>query len=749
MSSPTSVIQIVIPALIAFLVIGRFRETLLLPLYVSKGLKSSPSLKQENGEIARQDNSGDGRSLGQLKEMYHKLQNLEDYPEILPKARDTLILLFSEALESLSAKVSSKSGILAIEQYNKEKLAVFMHNEQDKVTKNWEDYVIRRRSGSPRELLRDRESAKHWIKQISPLKYVDGAWLGHINKSATPFALREITKDAWQILSEEYGDGDPKKHHVNVYHELVQAVDSTLPKGDTTDFIHPRHELDEIPIWKAAVAQLLISLFPHDFLPEILGFNLHFEGLSEETLIASKELQELKYDPYYFSLHICIDNADSGHTAMALRIVVNYLELIRRTNGDETVQRLWKGIQAGFMLSQSLSAAACHLPRSAPDADQILCKEHESALARIFQSKAFAAHRVHCDSKMKVGRRTLNEWLDPNAMSSICWQLEFLHDLSNAKHLVRRGESSRSRIMQEISWRGRMFGSFTEDEVEIVRKWIDSLPPLDQIYWKFVGQPQPPSAKVYQREDIPIDHIVLQTHLPSTEVSQRQNIRVEYSAGQAEAADTFSTKVLVHPRLHLTNSSAVRGESGNIDVKRLLPLWFAHPTLLESFVAIPWKTGTAFGCSVIRFLRAQGGFNIEGSGVAGIQECDKVAAMGLIELGLEIVRSQGLRKPISLKEALEEWPSDFARTMLHISMRPVENAETLLGLAWAFVDLHETIASSPILSAPSQVSLQQIAKRERENLKRCMRELECEDFRNAKFQTAYNRGRLEIDSCFR
>jgi len=102
-------------------------------------------------------------------------------------------------------------------------------------------------------------------KASHPPKYVDGAWLSHLNKSPTPFALRTITKNAWQILPEEYGDGDLDKHHAHLYSKLVQNVDATLPRGDTEDFIHPWQGLVDVSIWKAAVAQLLIYLFPHKF----------------------------------------------------------------------------------------------------------------------------------------------------------------------------------------------------------------------------------------------------------------------------------------------------------------------------------------------------------------------------------------------------------------------------------------------------------------------------------------------------
>jgi hypothetical protein len=99
-------------------------------------------------------------------------------------------------------------------------------------------------------------------------------------------------------------------------------------------------------------AQLLISLFPHEFLPEILGFNLHYELLTMDTLKAARELPEFGISGYYFALHISIDNSDSGHTAMALETVVRYLEIIREQD-PAMVLGVWKRVQAGYVLSST------------------------------------------------------------------------------------------------------------------------------------------------------------------------------------------------------------------------------------------------------------------------------------------------------------------------------------------------------------------------------------------------------------
>jgi hypothetical protein len=81
-------------------------------------------------------------------------------------------------------------------------------------------------------------------------------------------------------------------------------------------------------VWKAAIAQLLISLFPNDFLPEIPGFNMAYECLPLHLMKTFKELDELKLNSYNFTLHISIDNSDSGRAAMAMLAAVDYTKYI-------------------------------------------------------------------------------------------------------------------------------------------------------------------------------------------------------------------------------------------------------------------------------------------------------------------------------------------------------------------------------------------------------------------------------------
>jgi Iron-containing redox enzyme len=512
-----------------------------------------------------------------------------------------------------------------------------------------------------------------------------------------------------------------------LYRELMKDIGSGLPEADTIEFIHPQHQLNDKCAWKAAVAQLLISLFPHEFLPEILGFNLHFEGLTMETMKAAKELEELGLNSYYFVLHISIDNADSGHTAIAMQAVVKYIEHMRQSQGMSSAQQAWRRVQAGFILSQGLSTGPQCPSRRTPAVNSFPRNTREAEVIRIFKAKAPVAHKIHCSSRMRIGGRKLVDWLEPHAFAGKQWQMDFLDSLSNMKPWVRRGDSSKSRLIQELSWEGKMFGCFTQSEVEVVKRWIDGLGnPNPQLYWSFVGRTETTSDQVLQKQDIRVDYPVL-SPISMTDLSAKLN--------------SHSPSPLLY--FH----SAVQTPA-NPDMSKLLPLWFTSPCLLESFVCIPSKTTTITVSSIVRLLRAQSGFDDEGPGVAGMDEARRIDSAGLVELGLDMMKRSGLPEPASLKEVLETWPSEFAFKILQWSMRPLENFGLLLGLAWAFVGLHDVMTSSMLLSSASKAVLMQIVRRERDCLEICFNELKDDKIRCADFHRGYGLGRAEMGSCF-
>lgn len=706
---------------------------------------------------------GKERQPNVYRRLYHQLHNLEDNSTVLSEARDALLTLFAEALTEARVRQASQSdsSILDINKFDPVVLSDFIRAGDDGILARLNEYSLRRDGGAPRELFQTREEARAWLIQRAPSKLVDGAWLGHIHRATTPFHLRPITKNAWQVLSEELGDGDLSKNHAAIFRQLLHDIKAQLPEADSPDFIEhdffngqQHDEAAEDALWKGATAQLLISLFPGEFLPEILGFNMHFECLTWDTVRAARELRELRLDDYYFLLHISIDNSDSGHTAMALRVVLDYLEQVRVEEGDEAVQRAWRRVQTGYLLSEKFTVEQPPTPSTlkkkavsppiVPPSQAATHNEFAPEVIRIFKAKATVAAKLHCGSRVTIGSKKLSAWLDHDVLGVEQGQTDFLTALSNARAWIRPGESAKSRLVREFEWNGKMFGAFTESELDVLKRWIDALvaivPPVrsDAAYWEFANRGHVSSSEV----TLPLDTDIRAGNHP-----------------------VFSERGLSRPWTNVSTEKIPQTPSfsgRSLNLSELLPIWFAHASLLDGFVSIPVHTCTRTAAAVVRVMRAQRGFAAEGNGVSGMDEFRRPRGdcQGLLEIGLEMASQtsgfEGL--PRSMREAVPD-TSGFAMDMLHWGIRPVRNGDALLGMAWAFVELHEWLAEGGggggsvdkgVLSDASRKALRIMAAREREGLAACREEMAREGHaeRVKEFEAAANFARGRIGQCF-
>lgn len=664
------------------------------------------------------------RELEFYKGLYFKLQNLEEHSDTIPMARHAFLILLSQALEDYNK--APGTSILSIQHFDKKALARFLQIQQDDVTSQYHQYISRRQSGGPRELFQNQQAAGDWLREIAPLKLVDGAWLGHLNKITMPFSLRQIVKQTWQVFAEELGNGILDQHHVKVFEELLRVFQPDLPSPTTMAILHPRYRLGSLKYWRAAVAQLLVSLFPHEFLPEILGFNMHFESLQLDTLQAAKELPEVCLNAYYFLLHISIDNSHSGHAAMAMASVADYIRHIAESEGDVAADVAWKRIQAGYIFSEWQFRKGNQATNILARLDDDSSGRLEAKVLAIFGSKIQAADRLHCGSRVKIGERSLTDWLDPEAFSTEEWQREFIQCLSTCKPWIYPGDSQRSKLVQALQWGGKMYGSFTTSELETLELWIDSLGnDHNPSYYSFIGSTTPSLCQTSMKLD------------------------VDQSGDLALAANSeiIETATLL-PKGPLEKYSGC--PRANFNLPYLLPLWFTQCCLLESFLYAPGRTSGKIGCAVVRFLRAQSGFETEDLVVTGAVQPSTTENDGIVDFGLEMIRRASLPIPQDLHSLLSLWPSEFAATMLKLASSPIRNFGVLLGMSMAFVELQEMVSesSNPGLLCPkSSERLASLARKQYQCLQACLQEIPDGDTRRADIHHGFEMATVEIRKC--
>jgi hypothetical protein len=300
-------------------------------------------------------------------------------------------------------------------------------------------YLQARRAGAPRRYFSCKAHALYFIRNVAPTKLVDGAWLfGLLSRWDDP-DFRPLI----QTYLEELGDGVPEKNHVVLYKKLMAA--------------HGCDQWDDLPEdhFTQGAIQLALGYDAEHWLPEIVGYNLGYEQLPLHLLITAYELNELGVDPYYFTLHITVDNGGSGH---AFKAVQALRQLLPRCGDDAAFLRR---VRDGYRLND-LGASTCSV---------IADFDLQAELVRILAAKSVVGKNMHSDY-CRVAGRSINDWLaEPHRIPELLGALE-------AAGWIKRGEAAgNSRFWRLIqSERAEMFGVFSAYEQQVLADWIATPP---------------------------------------------------------------------------------------------------------------------------------------------------------------------------------------------------------------------------------------------------------------------------------
>lgn len=301
----------------------------------------------------------------------------------------------------------------------------------------YQRYLTARQHGAPRRLFSTKSHALNFLQAVAPTKLVDGAWLyGLVNLWQDPRFSNLI-----KIYLEELGDGNPGQNHVVLYKKLLAEHDceqwSALPDEYFTQ----------------GMIQLALGLHAEDFIPEVIGFNLGYEQLPLHLLITAYELKELGIDPYYFTLHVTIDNVDTGHARRSLEALFDAMPV----NSESEQQAFLRRVCNGYKLNQiGLST------------NSIIAKyDLNNEVLAIFKAKSHFGKQAHAD-RCRIAGRTINDWLsEPDTMP------KFLAALIDNGWFNKHATPEQSRFWKLIDGdQAKMFGVFSGYEKQVIYDWM-------------------------------------------------------------------------------------------------------------------------------------------------------------------------------------------------------------------------------------------------------------------------------------
>lgn len=295
-------------------------------------------------------------------------------------------------------------------------------------------YLAARRSGMQRQYFPRRAHALSFLRHSAPTKLVDGAWLHGLLRYWPDPRYQGLIR----IYLEELGDGHANRNHVCLYQRLLASLDCDAGS--------------ELParFYQQGALQLCLGWLADEFLPEVIGFNLGYEQLPLHLLITTHELRELGIDARYFSLHISIDNADTGHAFLATEAVH---ALLGSRPADEDYRRLCRGYALNDTgIGAETLVRECDL---------------EAELVGIFRRKGAVGQSLHAPHCRLAGE-PVSAWLaNPERVPQMLQQLRHDNALQPGQPLV----ASRFGRLLDMD-KGAMAGVFSPYEQQLLADWL-------------------------------------------------------------------------------------------------------------------------------------------------------------------------------------------------------------------------------------------------------------------------------------
>ncbi|WP_425258889.1 iron-containing redox enzyme family protein [Rubrivivax sp. RP6-9] len=318
-------------------------------------------------------------------------------------------------------------------------LASWLDRDHQQTASAFRGYLDGRHAGEPRRLFRNRSHALHFIKSVAPTKLVDGAWLYGLLPHWNDARLAPLVR----IYLEELGDGIAGQHHVLLYRKLLCAHGA-----DRWHALSDAHHVQ-------GALQLALGHHAAELLPEVIGFNLGYEQLPLHLPITAYELNELGVDPYYFSLHLTIDNASTGHARKSLQCALDCLP--RAGDAADFYRRMTTGFKLNDIGMGTMEAIASF--------------DLQRELTAVLADKGRIGALLHSDHCLIAGR-SVYTWLStPGGMP------DFLGALVGAGWIRRGADRRESRFWRLLDDEGAaMFGVFDDYEKQLISDWIIDAP---------------------------------------------------------------------------------------------------------------------------------------------------------------------------------------------------------------------------------------------------------------------------------
>ncbi|WP_067822010.1 iron-containing redox enzyme family protein [Nocardia inohanensis] len=271
------------------------------------------------------------------RELFHRLVNIENYPNTLVAARDYADRILARAQLLWDGGEDGTYTDASFFDYSPE--ALLARVERIYWTKLVDPY-------RPLAEIPARETVIDNQKRYALAALVDGAWLHRVGNAGR--FDRPGVAALYAIHADEMGNGDLAENHLTLIGRVLDSMSIALPHIREPEFVRER-ELPELS-YAFANYQLSLGLFPDSRFPELLGLTLGIElfGLGELRLHEIQKLRHHGFDPCYEQAHLTVDNVSAGHARQAAEIINSHLGAIGDSVGPAAVAEQWRRVWRGY-----------------------------------------------------------------------------------------------------------------------------------------------------------------------------------------------------------------------------------------------------------------------------------------------------------------------------------------------------------------------------------------------------------------
>ena len=271
------------------------------------------------------------------RELFFRLVNIENFPNTLALAAEHARRNLADAEVLFEHGAAGRYTDASYFEYTPQ--ALYRHGERVYWGKLIDPY-------RPLTEIPDRDEVIFTQSTYALGYLIDGAWLHKLGN--TGHCERESDQMLFAIYADEVGHGDLVKNHITLTHRVLHSLGIDLPHIRTEAFTDQADLPDEL--YGFSLHQLALCLLPDTFYNELLGYNYAIEmfGSGELRLHEIQKLRHHGFDDCYEQAHLTIDKFSAGHTRQAADIIVSYLDGVRRTAGEDVVQKEWRRIWRGY-----------------------------------------------------------------------------------------------------------------------------------------------------------------------------------------------------------------------------------------------------------------------------------------------------------------------------------------------------------------------------------------------------------------